>query len=225
MFARRPTYQLSPDPAPAGGAPATPPAPAAGDQPADPPGRSNDPAVLSARLDKSIEAEKAARDRAQKAEAEAQRLAALEADRQKKLLEEQGKHKELYEAAEKERTSLAEKVAAYETVQRARADAALAQIPEHLRAFAPADPVKAEEYAAAVLKSSTPAPGAPTPPRPTTAQAAPPAPNHSSAAAPEAPTVSERVRLANMESFKKTHLPEYAVLKARIDAYDRRSRS
>ena len=221
MFARRPTYQLSPDPAPASTPPppATSPAPAAGDPPADPPGRSTDPAVLSARLDKSIEAEKAARDRAQKAEAEAQRLAALEADRQKKLLEEQGKHKELYEAAEKERKAMAEKVAAYETVQRARADAALAQIPEHLRAFAPADPVKAEEYAAAVLKSSTPAPGAPTPPRPTTAPAAPaPAPTAAPGAPPK-PTPAE------MQESSYTRDPKRkAELEAKINAWQKHQR-
>lgn len=221
MFVRRPTYQLSPDPAPASTPPppTTPPAPPAGDPPSDPPGRSTDPAVLSARLDKAIADEKAARARAQAAEAEAQRLAAAEADRQKKLLEEQGKHKELYEAESKRAKELADKVAAYETAQRARADAALAQIPEHLRAFAPADPVKAEEYAAAVLKSSTPAPGAPTPPRPATAPAAPaPAPTATPGAPPK-PTPAE------MQESSYTRDPKRkAELEAKINAWQKHQR-
>ncbi len=221
MFARRPTYQLSPDPAPASATPppATPPAPAAGDPPADPPARSTDPAVLSARLDKAIADEKAARARAQAAEAEAQRLAAAEADRQKKLLEEQGKYNELYAAAEKERKELAEKLATYEAQVRARADAALALIPEDLRADAPPDPVKAEAYAQKILKLTTPAPGAPTPPRPATAPAAPaPAPTATPGAPPK-PTPAE------MQESSYTRDPKRkAELEAKINAWQKHQR-
>lgn len=213
MF-RRPTYQMSPDPAPAGGAtppPATPPAPAAGDPPT-PPAAPLPPDVQARELAEARKDAAAYREKLRKREAE-------DEEKAKALLAEQGKHKELYEAEAKRAKELADKVASYEAVQRARADAALAQIPEHLRAFAPADPVKAEEYAATIQKSITAAPGAPAPKPPATAPAAPAPVPPASPGEPPKPTAAE------MQESSFTRDPKRkAELEAKINAWQKSQR-
>lgn len=217
MF-RRQTFLMSPDPAPAAGAPtppATPPAPAAGDPPAPPPGTPPAPLPPDVQARELAEARKDAAAYREKL----RKLEQAEEERQKKALEDQGKHKELYEAAEAQRKALADKVQSYEAVQRTRADAALAQIPEHLRAFAPTDPVKAEEYASTVLKSIQPAPGAPPAPKPATAPAGPAPVPPAATGEPPKPSAAE------MQESSYTRDPKRkAELQAKIDAWQKHQR-
>lgn len=212
MF-RRQTHQMSPDPAPASAAPpATPPAPAAGDPPPGAPPAPLPPDVQARELAEARKDAAAYREKLRKREAD-------DEEKAKALLAEQGKHKELYEAEAKRAKELADKVTAYEAAQRTRADAALAQIPEHLRAFAPADPVKAEEYASTILKSLQPAPGAPPAPRPTTAPAAPAPVPPATTGEPPKPTAAE------MQESSYTRDPKRkAELEAKINAWQKSQR-
>lgn len=183
--------------------------------------RSADPAIIQAKLDRSIAEEKKLRERAQKLEAEAAKRAAEDEEKAKKLLEEQGKHKELYESEAKKAKDLAERVAKYEAAQRQRADAALSQIPEHLRAFAPQDPEKAEEYAQQIRQSLTPGAPPPKPPPPGSAPIAPPPPPAPGGPKPEKFTVidaqrsgvtrdpKEKAELAAKERAWMTHVRQH----------------
>ena len=175
-----------------------------------------DPAVLQAKYERTVAEEKKARERAQKAESELAKRAAEDEEKAKKLLEEQGKHKELYETEAKARKELAEKVARYEAGQRARADAALQAIPEHLRAFAPADPEKAEEYARTVQASLTP--GAPPPlPKPpgSTPAVPPPPPPAGGGAGPSFP----KQAFETLAYLGKREAPERAAAQKAVDEW------
>jgi hypothetical protein len=212
MF-RRQSFLMSPDPAPASATPpATPPAPAAGEPTPGAPPAPLPPDVQARELAEARKDAAAYREKLRKREAE-------DEEKAKALLAEQGKHKELYEAEAKRAKELADKVTAYEAAQRTRADAALAQIPEHLRAFAPADPVKAEEYASTILKSLQPAPGAPPAPRPTTAPAAPAPVPPATTGEPPKPTAAE------MQESSYTRDPKRkAELEAKINAWQKSQR-